>query len=112
MDISAESPEHVARQMVTAALIARDEAPSDYARSKADAVAWLAAVEPLSKLVTAAVERIEESDVDFGSDLLSTLAGLVATTLEWHAEVVNLLQHDGEPRTGLSYWKEIAQRME
>ena len=95
--------EDVAQQLVTAALIARDETMNtDYSRSSEEAKEWLVATAPLTDLVEAAVDHIEDGDIDFGQDLIYELVGFMATAMEQLAKLRQM--------TGLDYWKAIQQQ--
>jgi hypothetical protein len=110
--------ESTAWELVTAALIARDEASDpDDVQTKDEAQAWLRATAPLTDLAESAVDRITDGDIDFGLDLIYELAGLMATSMEAAAAIRKqyagkTVVHDEESAdlTGLRYWQTITQR--
>ncbi len=113
-----DTPEAVARELVTARLIRESERPTGPLSTPQAAEAWLKASEPYHAVLAAVIERIEPGDEEFAHDLIAELAGYVATSMEVAAEVTReqagkIVQHsiDSENTTGLDYWRNIAERL-
>lgn len=111
--MSAGSPNGVARQLVTAMLIVRGEAPGfgQATEAKGAAREWLEALSAYDDVLREALEHIEDDSV-FAEELVGELVGFVASLVELRALVAicgdpNILGVSLPAGAALEWWGKV-----